>query len=273
MMLAANIKRAPAPGSSMVSCFMSGRAAPTKSFASTEIVSMLYCFSLFLAEAFSFSRVWQDYYLVRADSHRYFSQTFLIGYRSSSIIEEIKKLCASRSLSGYAYFFFDSRNSDEALLRYKNLLRSLLAQAAFCCGGIPAVLLDMYHAHGKGRQDPSISSLCEALQRVIEGFDHFYIMIDSLDECKDRLELLQFIKSLSNSNVDKLHLLLTSRPEPEIVDRLSLLAHVHPIQIQGSAVHRDIAAFLDERLSLISGWNEEIISLVGATLIDGADGM
>ncbi|KAF7985889.1 hypothetical protein HWV62_43772 [Athelia sp. TMB] len=140
-------------------------------------------------------------------------------------------------------------------------------------GKIPEVLRDMYQSHGSGRESPSIKSLRDTLQRVVNDYDHFYIMIDSVDECGDRAELLDWIQSFASGNVERIHLLFTSRPEPDITNRLSLITHIRLVNIQGQTVRRDIADFVDKRLLLLSKWNKVLKELVKTTLVDGADGM
>ncbi|KAF7984303.1 hypothetical protein HWV62_15275 [Athelia sp. TMB] len=191
----------------------------------------------------------------------------------SSIIEEVKVLCESSPLASYAYFFFDSRNSDQGLLRYEKLVRSFLSQAASRCGGLPTVLRDLYYKHGSGRENPCLADLWETLRLIVEGFDHFYAIIDSLDECGDRIELMQMLRSLDKCNEDRLHILLTSRPEPDIVDFLAPIPRVYPVQMQSSLVNSDIGAYLDDQLASIKSWDADLKILVRMALADGADGM
>ena len=98
-------------------------------------------------------------------------------------------------------------------------------------------------------------------------------MIDSLDECGDRFELIDWIQSFANSDMERCHLLFTSRPEPEITSRLSSIVRITLVNIQGLAIRRDISDFVDKRLLLIKTWNKMIKELVKTTLVDGADGM
>ncbi|KAF7980597.1 hypothetical protein HWV62_37362 [Athelia sp. TMB] len=191
-----------------------------------------------------------------------------LNVESSSIIEDVKESC-----TGYAYFFFDNRNSDQALVRYENLLRSLLSQAAYRGGKIPDVLRDMYNSHGSGRERPSLKSLRDVFQQVINEYDRFYIMIDSLDECEDRFELLDWIQYFASSNMERVHLLFTSRLEPDITNRLSSIARIDLVNIQGLIIRGDISDFVDKRLLLIKTWNKPTKELVKTTLVDKADGM
>lgn len=59
---------------------------------------------------------------------------------------------------------------------------------------------------------------------MIQEYDHFYIVIDSLDECGDRLELLAWIRSMASWKSNWLHLLLTSRLETDIMDNLNTVS-------------------------------------------------
>lgn len=129
-------------------------------------------------------------------------------------------------------------------------MRSLLSQAAYRCGGIPTALSDVYRAHGNGREHPSLSCLRETLERVLQEYDHFYIVIDSLDECGDRLELLAWISSMASWKSNRLHLLLTSRPEADIMDNLSTVAGLSYVR-----------------------WNEETLSIIETPLIDDNGGI
>ncbi|KAF7984296.1 hypothetical protein HWV62_15261 [Athelia sp. TMB] len=190
----------------------------------------------------------------------------------SSIIEDVKDLCKSQQLSGYAYFFFDRRDASHGLLLFENLLRSILSQLASRCGGAPAVLKESYEDHGAGREQPSLKALYDTLRLVVEGFDHVYIVIDSLDECGDRAELFQSIETIANWDCNNVHLLLTSRPEPDITGPLGLIDRIRPVRIQGAALYKDIAAYLDAQLSSKHRWGETR-KLVKNTLIAGSDGM
>lgn len=90
-------------------------------------------------------------------------------------------LCKSPGVLGHAYFYFDSRNANDGLANIEALLRSLLSQLSSRCDGIPAALKALYHDHGNGRAQPSLESLTNALRAIIGGFDHVYIVIDSVD--------------------------------------------------------------------------------------------
>ena len=188
-------------------------------------------------------------------------------------MKTIAELCEVHPLSGYAYFFFDSRDSDKGLRLFENMIRSLISQLASRCGGIPFGLKKLYNTHRDGRDEPSLELLQQTLQGMIEGFDHVYIMIDSLDECGERPELLRWIKTMASWDSTQLHLLFTSRPEPDIMAHLNFVSRLRDIRLQGSVLERDIGKYLDEQLALVDGWSDHTRALVKAKLMGGADGM
>lgn len=196
---------------------------------------------------------------------------YLTQAKSSCIVDDIITLCQSRDLSGYAYFYFDSRNASDGLANFEALLRSLLSQLSYRCGGIPEALKTLYHNNGDGRTRPSLESLTNTLREIIAGFDHVYIVIDSLDECTDRLELVQWIETLIDWTSNKLHFLFTSRPEPDIRKQLDPVARIVRVMIGGQS-EDDILLYLDKQLQTID-WDEESRRLVRSTLGDRAGGM
>lgn len=154
---------------------------------------------------------------------------------------------------------------------FENFLRSLLSQLSYRCRGIPAALEEVYHVHGDGRAQPSLESLNSTLQCIIEGFDDVYIMVDSLDECGDRAELLQWIQTVASWNSDKVHFLFTSRPEQDIRRELDIIARVCRVIIDGES-QKDILLYLDEQLRPVN-WDEKTRALVKSTVGGRADGM
>lgn len=190
---------------------------------------------------------------------------------SASIIDTVKIWC-TKGISGWAFFFFDSRNANKGLLLYENFLRSILSQLCSRCGGTPADVKILYYAHGKGREQPSVKALEETLRKVLLAFDDVYIIIDSLDESGDRAEVLQWIENVAKWNSARWHILTTSRPEHDITSALELIPNAHTIRLQGSELDRDIITYVNARLSR-SHWSNQIQALIEAKVVGGANGM
>lgn len=191
---------------------------------------------------------------------------------SSFVIKHIANHCKANTSIACAYFFFDRRDSQKSLQLHGNLIRSLILQLWDQCDGTPAALVELY---GKGHQQPSIGALEETLRQVIDEFDEVFIMIDALDECTERASVLKWIETSTIWNVGKLHLLVTSRPEKEIGDRLKLLQPAQ-ISVEREAKNRDIEIHLDRILSTDNAftlWDDENRGLIKTTLLERADGM
>lgn len=192
---------------------------------------------------------------------------------SSTIIEAVKDSCKTRLLSGWAYFFFDSRNANKGLQLYENFLRSVLSQLCSRCGGIPEAVKAMYQSYGSGKEQPSVKALEEALRQVVKAFDDVYVMVDSLDESGDRIKLLEWIETVAKWNSAQWHLLTTSRSEPDITSHLERIRNTRKVYLQGTVLDNDISIFVDKQLSPIIRWSEPIRALIKTTLVDRADGM
>jgi hypothetical protein len=74
-----------------------------------------------------------------------------------------------------------------------------------------------------------------------------YIIVDALDECSEREELLVLIEDIIDWKLTTLHTLATSRKEQDIEDCLSTLVS-NEIDIQSTLVDADIRVHVRERL-------------------------
>jgi len=188
-------------------------------------------------------------------------------YLSSSIIEYLK----NRKKGHVAYFFFDGRGSRQELQLHHQLLRSLIIQLAGHCGaGIPLALVDLHKQCGNGHQEPSLNDLQGALQLILkENFPlQTYIVIDALDECTEQEKTLKWIKEIEAAN---LHLIVTSRPLPNIATILENLDWHYVDMAKSKNV--DIAAYIDLHVGKLGKWNEETQKNIQLVLIKGAQGM
>jgi hypothetical protein len=164
---------------------------------------------------------------------------------SSWIYDELPE--ATRSL-GIAYFFFDGRDSQNELQLHNKLIRTLISQLSDARhGGITedSVLAKLYKRCGEVQQ-PTDEQLQNVLRDILDGFsDGAYIMIDALDECRERQKTLNWVNKLiseSNRKAAKLHIVVTSRPERDISE---VFAELDPHSIDvGEANTKDIVEYL-----------------------------
>ncbi|KAF7979104.1 hypothetical protein HWV62_43632 [Athelia sp. TMB] len=188
---------------------------------------------------------------------------------SSSVVEDVVRLCAKNPNHAYAYFFLDNRNPQTGLSSHDGVIRSLIEQLCDQLPDIPAPLVNIY---GRGHRQPSTVSLQLALQQIIEEFEHVYIILDALDECVDRESLLDWICDLEQQKSGKLHMMLTSRKEPDIKESLDSMNPIH-VTLAGKFVHADIATYLDAKLLKMIRCNACTRARIKEVLMEHADGI
>lgn len=154
------------------------------------------------------------------------------------------------------------------------MLCSLIAQLLDQSAGIPEALSQLY---GKGNRhpQPSIASLPGALQSLIEGFDHTFIVIDALDECArpDWKMLLDWVQDISFWQGGNLHLFLSSRGEFDIDDRLKQLKHFSRVEFAQSAHNADICRYIQVKLATMQGWEQSWRDKAEVKMVEKSGGM
>ena len=140
---------------------------------------------------------------------------------------------------------------------------------------MPEILVNLYTRCGNGYQMPSTGSLQDTLQKILDGFNSVFIVLDALDECTEREKVLNWAKSFileKNKNLG-LHLIITSRPEKEIDDKFKAYPCVDLVEESEGC---DIVAYLNHQLdhdSDLQEWDLETQEEIKSTLIKQADGM
>ena len=133
----------------------------------------------------------------------------------------------------------------------------------------------MYEACDGGHRQPPEALLKDTLSRILEAFDSTYIIIDSLDECVTKGDLLGWIRFIAAETSGKLHLLVTSRPEPEAQHGLASVANLQKVSIGDQCTTEDISAYLDARLQApeMDKWREPEKKQIKKALVRGSGGM
>jgi hypothetical protein len=183
--------------------------------------------------------------------------------------------CETNPSSALAYFFFDGRDGQRGLQLVDSLVRSLIAQFAAPYGGIPATLAKLYQSCHDGRSQPSVQSLQSVLLTILESFDDIYIVLDALDECTERKDLLKWIKQMISWKGSKLHILATSRPEEDIAKNLRLLDRDY-VDIKQDLITPDVERYINYILDgedAFDRWNDEIKANIKSKLLESAGGM
>ena len=174
-----------------------------------------------------------------------------------------------------AYFYFDF--SDTQLQQSESLIRSLITQVSSHYSTCPDLLVTLYSQHLDGQQQPTTKGLMSTLKAMLKGkgFQHVYVIMDALDECEDREQLLLLIQEITEWKLGTMHILATSRKERDIEDCLIPRVSAQ-INLHSSLVNADIQIHIQERLrndTKLKKWSAKIHGQIEATLMDGADGM
>jgi predicted ATPase len=167
---------------------------------------------------------------------------------SSTVLEDIRQQTRDDPGKALAYFYFDF--NDRQKQSSDMLVRSLVAQLTKQCIEVPKSLDKLFLTHDNGYQQPSQTPLLEILHDFIKGFPHVYLIIDALDECEEREELMNIIATVAAWKVQGLHVLLTSRREGNIKLTLeNLIDEQNIVCVQADVVDRDIKLYVREQLA------------------------
>jgi hypothetical protein len=64
-----------------------------------------------------------------------------------------------------------------------------------------------------GRRQPSAHTLLETTRQTAQESTQTYVILDALNECTQRSELIDVLETVAGWQLDNLHLLMTSRKE------------------------------------------------------------
>ena len=126
-----------------------------------------------------------------------------------------------------------------------------------------------------GSQQASPADLMKTLKSVIGDFRHVYFMIDALDECSDQADLLAVLVEIAGWKLDNLHVLATSRREPDINERLTPIVSLI-VSLDSDLVDADIRLYLSTTLvrdKRFRVWNAEERKEIEGNLMQQARGM
>ena len=140
---------------------------------------------------------------------------------------------------------------------------------------MPKVLVNLYACCGDGHQEPTLDDLQNTLHRILDGFSSTFIILDALDECAEREKLLNWIQAfIQEKDINLgLHLIVTSRPEQEIENKLK---SYHYLDLVEESENHDLVAYLDYWLkndSNLQKWGFDAQEQIKLTLMKQADGM
>lgn len=193
--------------------------------------------------------------------------------RSSTILDEVKAQYKSNVTVAIAYFYFDFSAAEKQ--RHDKFTHSLVEQLAWQSPRALSCLESLFSRSEDGRKQPIQDNLEIVLQQMLDVFEETFIILDALDECKEREELLPLLESLTVLGTGKLHILATSRKERDIEEALESVV-TGQICLQSALVNLDIATHISERLQSekrLRQWPAKLRGEIKDSLMEGAQGM
>jgi hypothetical protein len=169
-----------------------------------------------------------------------------------------------------AYFYLTDKHQPE------DLVRSMVNQFSAQCKSTPNALVKLHDQCKPDNRQPAMKELISTLQWILQGFGHTYVVLDALDECMERMKLLDLIEEIMTWKLEKLHVLVTSRKEQAFSNRLPPLAS-GKFDIQ-NLILEDIRIYVWETLQhdpqfTKRKWLPRMQGEIEKTLIEHADGM
>ncbi|KAH0169431.1 purine and uridine phosphorylase, partial [Aureobasidium melanogenum] len=165
---------------------------------------------------------------------------------SSSIIEDLQ--CSSSVSSAVLlYFYFDFTEVRKQTLN--NAFRSLLWQLTKRGESSFREVEKLYKSCKDGENQPSTQSLSRALESVLQAVGRVIIVLDALDECTTRRDLLQWLAETAAKELSGIQIITTSRKEYDIeVAFTKWLTKDVMLSIEQLEVDKDIQAYVHDRI-------------------------
>ena len=172
-----------------------------------------------------------------------------------------------------SYFFFDFNDTNKQLTQ--KAARSILFQLARKAPQSSQDLKNLYHRCDSGEMQPSNGQIYSLLRKIISNKESTYIVIDALDECTDREDLLTFICDLIGFKLKGLRVVAASRRERDIEEQLRPITDFE-IDIQSAVVDNDIRIYVQGQLSedaKLRKWEQSVHDDITNVIMEKAHGM
>jgi len=190
----------------------------------------------------------------------------------SSIIDNVEAACVSSSSQTFAYFYFDF--SDSSKRTVTGMLRSMIHQLSI--HSLAPELDKLYQQCSEGTREPTRNALLEALISTSSITQRTFLIMDALDECLERDEVLEVITELLDVQSNQIRLLTTSRKELDIEKALrDKMESIIDLQ-EGDGVAHDICLYVQQCIHKdknLKKWPPNLKEEMQTALVDGAHGM
>lgn len=192
---------------------------------------------------------------------------------SSTVIDHLEQRFGNdpRISIAYWYFQFDADDSKT----FENMARCLIRQLS--SHSIPPQTMRIWLDHKSKGRKPDHQTLVSALDTAIASAPgNVFLFLDAIDECpvqpnKERALVLDLLREVCEKHPGKAYVLVTSRPEHDI---LSTLKHYRQIDLERE-LEKDVEHFVRlevKRLCEPNGkrkWSSRIQEAMLTALLDG----
>ncbi|KAE9567466.1 hypothetical protein CGMCC3_g16399 [Colletotrichum fructicola] len=193
---------------------------------------------------------------------------------STIILDHLEQTGAHLTLR----FFFDF--NDIRKQKLEDLLRSLAFQLYHASAEAAKQLDNLFISSDKGRRQPDVSALSACVESMLQSSPKVAVILDALDECTMRRELIYWIGGLSSSsNTSSIKLIVTGRPEAEFQRELPRLFGENNCKLlKKKAVNADIRSYVDHELNQRPDFKgkeipHDLLGQIRSRVGDGAEGM
>jgi hypothetical protein len=179
---------------------------------------------------------------------------------AASVVNHVEtQLIKSTPGTNLAYLFCDYKSEEEQSL--DQLLGNLLQQLIQNSRELAGPLVTLYEAHAEKKTFPSVGEITDLLRDTISRHVDVYIVVDAIDECpqrnRRRRQLLSTLQNL-NSDTDALHLFVTSRFTPDVVEVFKDTSTLE-VKAHSEDVRRYVQArFEDFKAPLSDSWQTKV---------------
>ena len=194
---------------------------------------------------------------------------------SSTILQNVLDRYSEKSNSAVLFFYFDFNVPEKQ--RHEKMIRSLIYQLSKL--SVNPVLHKLYLSCSDSGRQPPVDTLLNTLHQMMSSQGDTFIIMDALDECDDRHELLTNLEQILAWEDVNLHVLVTSRREKDIDEALTPFSSSrNRISIQSTLVNDDIRTYVHDRLKVdrkLKRWQKDLNMQreIEDTLMKKADGM
>jgi hypothetical protein len=151
----------------------------------------------------------------------------------------------------------------------------MIAQLSEPMDTLPSALEELYEKIQKNKdKQPDKENLIGCLQQLITSFGDVFIVIDALDECPERREVLSLFKAMISWKFSHLRILITSRDESDIRETLAPVLTAQ-LSINEDLVDADIRTHVAQELKKgeLAECPSDLKWAIENTLTRGAHGM